>query len=906
MCNSFHASTPRPKRDKVMFTSLPVLRPRTVLMVGLIAVTSFLVHQVASAQTTAANEWTWMGGSSADFQSGVYGTLGTPTAGNIPRSRWAAASWTDSSGNFWLFGGAAPEGAAPPQINNVAPWELNDLWEFSPTTNEWAWMGGSNTAPPWNGNSYYLGSPCNNACGWPGIYGMLGAPAAANIPGSREHATTWTDNSGNLWLFGGWGMDGSGNWGDLNDLWEFNPQTNQWAWMGGSSTVSLMPNEGYGQPGVYGTLGTPDAANIPSARQGAMSWTDSSGHLWLFGGEGPDASGTWGNGGMGSSSNGNWGELNDLWEFDPSTNMWAWMGGSSTAGSNGGQPGVYGTLGTPAAGNIPGSRENAITWTDNSGNIWLFGGYGFDTNGTEGALSDLWEFNLSTKQWAWMGGSSTVPCGGCGLAGVYGTLGVPAAGNIPGGRDGASGWTDSGGNLWLFGGQGLDATGNWSFLNDLWEFNPSTNKWAWIGGSSTGYYMQNRNILCPGGYGQPGVYGTLGVPAAENIPGGSWYATSWIDGSGNFWLFGGYDFDASSNYGGMNAVWEYQPSSTPSYATTATPVFSPAAGAYTTAQSVTITDSTPEAAIFYTIDGVTTPTTSSTLYTGAISVTANETIQAIGVAANYINSPIVTAAYTISSPTNPVPVIGSMSPAFASAGGTAFTLTINGSGYIPTSVVYWGASALATNFVSANQLTTQVPAADIASAGITAVTVQTPTPGGGTSNSFQFEVDSAASGSTTPIIATAMATVTPGSSVSYGVNLPTTVTSTTVSCLNLPVGASCSYSATTNTVTITTSSSTPAATYQITVIFTETVTGAATSWTLLPILLLPLVFVKRRMAARGVWITACMGLVLLAGTALCAGCGGGRGGGSTGGGDGGGGTQTHQVTSSGVVTLTVQ
>ncbi len=54
------------------------------------------------------------------------------------------------------------------------------------------------------------------------------------------------------------------------------------------------------------------------------------------------------------------GYLNDLWEFNPSTNEWTWMGGSSTVGSNGGQSGVYGTLGTPAAGNIPGGREQAI------------------------------------------------------------------------------------------------------------------------------------------------------------------------------------------------------------------------------------------------------------------------------------------------------------------------------------------------------------------------------------------------------------------------------------------------------------------------------------------------------------------------------------------------------------------
>jgi hypothetical protein len=127
------------------------------------------------------------------------------------------------------------------------------------------------------------------------------------------------------------------------------------------------------------------------------------------------------------------------------------------------------------------------------------------------------------------------------------------------------------------------------------------------------------------------------------------------------------------------------------------------------------------------------------------------------------------------------------------------------------------------------------------------------------------------------------------------------VESASVSCLNLPVGAGCSYPSA-NTVTITTTSATPPGTYQITIVFTETVSGAASGWILLPILLLPLAFLRKKLAARGAWITACLGMVLLAATAFATGCGGGGGGSSY--------TpppppQTHHVTSSGAVTLTV-
>ena len=81
----------------------------------------------------------------------------------------------------------------------------------------------------------------------------------------------------------------------------------------------------------------------------------------------------------------------------------------------------------------------------------------------------------------------------------------------------------------------------------------------------------------------------------------------------------------------------------------ATPVLSPPAGAYTSAQSVTITDATAGETIYYTTNGAA-PSTSSTRYTGGISVAATETIQAIAVAAGYSNSAVASAVYTINRP----------------------------------------------------------------------------------------------------------------------------------------------------------------------------------------------------------------------------------------------------------------
>jgi N-acetylneuraminic acid mutarotase len=45
---------------------------------------------------------------------------------------------------------------------------------------------------------------------------------------------------------------------------------------------------------------------------------------------------------------------------------------------------------------------------------------------------------------------------------------------MPGGRNSISSWIDTSGNLWLFGGDGYDSTGELGYLNDLWQYNPST------------------------------------------------------------------------------------------------------------------------------------------------------------------------------------------------------------------------------------------------------------------------------------------------------------------------------------------------------------------------------------------------------------------------------------------------
>jgi N-acetylneuraminic acid mutarotase len=429
--------------------------------------------------------WTWQSGSNATNVDGVYGTEGTASPSNVPGGRGSSNTWVDSAGNLWLFGGYGYDSTGSGGF-------LNDLWKFSPSSGQWTWMGGS--------NAYNVS----------GVYGTKGTAAASNMPGARDRAASWVDSSGNFWLFGG-----AGNSVSFNDLWKFSPSSGEWTWVSGGNGTNAN--------GVYGTEGTASASNVPGARSLTSSWIDSSGNLWLFGGNG-------------YASTGGSGDLNDLWKFSPSSGQWTWVSGANAINNNG----VYGTQGIASASNVPGGRGTYTCWIDSSGNLWLFGGYGYGASGGSGDLNDLWKFSPSSGQWTWVSGANAINNNG-----VYGTQGIASTSNMPGGRWLSKSWTDSAGNLWLFGGGGYGATGGSGELNDLWEFSPSTGEWTWISGANS-----INNI---------GVYGTLGTGSASNVPGGRQQANSWIDSSGNLWLSGGAGYGASGGSGELNDLWEFTP-----------------------------------------------------------------------------------------------------------------------------------------------------------------------------------------------------------------------------------------------------------------------------------------------------------------------------------------------------------
>lgn len=345
--------------------------------------------------------WTLVSGStSIHNQFAVYGTRGVQHPNNRPGSRTNTAAWIDKNGNFWLFGGTA--------FGGEGYWGIkNDLWRYNTSTNQWTWMKGS--------------SEINSA----GSYGLIEVPNDSNEPPSRGAHSTWVDKSGNLWLFGGVTLSGSGK--ALGDLWKYDVTTNQWTWMKGSPSIDYA--------GSFGTRGEPHPKNNPPAMVNSASFSDSDGNFWLFGG--------------GVSIGSGYDLVNTLWKYNVESNVWTWVSGSN---ENGTPAGSYHSKGQFNSLNIVSGRVGSSGWVDKLGNIWIFSG---------ALTNDFWKYSPSNDMWAWMGGSnlSNQPS-------IY----PPADSPQIGGRGEHVYWSDRQGSVYIFGGYGYaEGTTAQGLLNDMWQ-----------------------------------------------------------------------------------------------------------------------------------------------------------------------------------------------------------------------------------------------------------------------------------------------------------------------------------------------------------------------------------------------------------------------------------------------------
>lgn len=451
------------------------MKNKKVLILFFVAITNF-------SKAQGLGEWTWMKGSNLPNSLGNFGTQGVSAPTNNPPALYEAYEWTDLNGNFWLFGGSGQT------------FDQNTLWKFDPLINNWTWIRGSSIASS------------------AGIYGIQGVPSPNNDPGARGYGgLTWIDNTGDLWLFGGFGYDAFGALGTLNDLWRYNIASNQWTWMKGSNTISGAATA------IIGIKGIANMANTPNGRQETNAGvTDALGNLWLFGGYGVG------------------GSYNDVWKYNIATNMWTWIAGNQLQNNS---PN-YGIQQVSSSTNDPGGRFCYTKFIDYQNNIYFLGATLSAFNGPK--VCDVWRFSLSTTEWTWVGGTNALNTLGS-YINTCDTLNL----NSPMGKFEIRATWPTACGFFFFGGYRNGASlGSYNAYNDLWYYNIETNKFTWASGTGIANNM--------------GSYGTMGVSLISNLPRARGGALAFKDNQANLWLFGGATTNGSGLFYFLDDLWRYK------------------------------------------------------------------------------------------------------------------------------------------------------------------------------------------------------------------------------------------------------------------------------------------------------------------------------------------------------------
>lgn len=310
-------------------------------------------------------------------------------------------------------------------------------------------------------------------------------------PGARAGAVsgyTLSEGKATLWLFGGFGAAFFEAKGYLSDLWRFNTQQQRYENRVYAARTSLMI------PSIYGAYGDFNRGSWPGGRAFSSTFTDTSGRMWIYGGEGvswaPERSGL----------------LDDVFVFDaslpsstpaPSSSQTPSQDSSATL-NVGRFAFMFGSQGTFATPNIssqnaslatPGGRSRMAydTWspglagraTSGGSKGVVFGGYIY-ANYT--SSNDVWVLDFATTTWENY-------FQGCQNA-SWGDLGVENVDNCPPRLVGSSAVIVND-YFYVFGGYSDNKTGTY-LSNAVWRFNLNSKMWAWISGSSA--------------FNEPGIY----------------------------------------------------------------------------------------------------------------------------------------------------------------------------------------------------------------------------------------------------------------------------------------------------------------------------------------------------------------------------------------------------------------
>jgi len=256
-------------------------------------------------------------------------------------------------------------------------------------------------------------------------------------------------------------------------------------------------------------------------------------------------------GGQGFPISGISGEMNDLWQFEFSSETdssvdgnFSWIGGSNLTS----EPGVYGIQGIPSSETWPGAVTVGLLAIYGD-LVYLFGGNAFPVIGESRTdMNTLWSYNMTSLQWTWLSGSSL----NSGNGPIYGEKGLAnGTVNRPGGREfgellvspqASRCVVDGKVELYVFGGLvELNDLWYWKLCDDLGNALAEPT-WIWIGGSS------NTQT--------PPTFGTQGEASTSTEPGALWSLSAWTDELDLLYFFAG-EADWPPFDGALNTVWAF-------------------------------------------------------------------------------------------------------------------------------------------------------------------------------------------------------------------------------------------------------------------------------------------------------------------------------------------------------------
>lgn len=435
--------------------------------------------------THVEDGWTWLFGDELTKVLTIPGIQNETDDNSMPGARSFPAVWHDAQGQIWVFGGKG---------NDVNPrtGRLNDLWKYD--GDNWTWKNGLISKNGFSKFGKHEGE--------------------ITSPGARYAAAYWKDENGTFWLFGGHGYHESGRQRSLNDLWKL--EDGDWTMVGISKGWKLNAAQGiYGEEGIITDHYKNEFTKNywPLTRSHSAFWFDENTQLiWVFGGVYTEPK--------------YHALISDLWVFDGEN--WTLMNGDPTVNYE-----------TDIKNDRPSARKGASIWTNEKGELFLFGGLGMH-QGVERTLNDLWHFRKNKNQeWEWKRLSAP-------NLELHDSFFIEVG--IPGPREHASIWKDNDGIIWLFGGNGSNTDADTEApLNDLWKF--ENENWYYVMGP-----IDERD---------PGNLSAPKIPYPDSWPSARYGCGTWINPAGWLMCFGGYGYGQSKtgrkSLGQLQQMWQFSP-----------------------------------------------------------------------------------------------------------------------------------------------------------------------------------------------------------------------------------------------------------------------------------------------------------------------------------------------------------